>query len=383
VKNGSIVLVIALGSSICPDNRNALAFLRCYPARTANAMPRGMAPQKKNGLEAGEGGLAMGGGLAVRRLRALPRAQGKTCTRQGQNEHTQHANSNHLPFCQPVPEVAQHFLASHKETKKSHFLSSSLFERIRMRGVIILACLVCWSSGFSLTKLPLSRVGCSLGMSSSRVHLAQSISMSSVEDAARMARRDAVLSALAAVATIPTAARADDAADFEKLRQEAARISGLIEKTKQASLPDAPSFGKNAVKIPEAKPKVAEAPKATKPSGPKPDPKLEPKQVVKVILELLINNDNPSENAGMKTVLDFSSSVNPYVNQPPERFFQAMRNSAYSILLGGYEDAKVGKPDVGKGDDGVPYQVICLSIYLYTYIHLYIHIYIHTYIHTT
>jgi len=238
-----------------------------------------------------------------------------------------------------------------------------------MRGVIILACLVCWSSGFSLTKLPLSRVGCSIGMSSSRMHLAQpiSISMSSVEDAARMARRDAVLSALAAFATIPTAARADDAADVEKLRQEAARISGLIEKTKQASLPDAPSFSKNAVNIPEAKPKVAEAPKATKPFGPKPDPKLEPKQVVKVILELLINNDSPSENAGMKTVLDFSSSVNPYVNQPPERFFQAMKNSAYSILLGGYEDAKVGKPDVGKGDDGVPYQVICLSIYLSIY----------------
>jgi hypothetical protein len=50
-----------------------------------------MAPQKKNGLEAGEGGLSKGGCLAVHRLRALPRA------RQGQNEHTQHANNRHHP----------------------------------------------------------------------------------------------------------------------------------------------------------------------------------------------------------------------------------------------------------------------------------------------
>ena len=116
MKNGSIVLVIALGSSICPDSHNALAFLRCNPARNANAMPRGIAPQKKNGLEAGEGGLAMGGGLAVRRLRALPRAQGKTCTRQGQNEHTQHANNQHLPLGQHglslLRLVAQHFFSS-------------------------------------------------------------------------------------------------------------------------------------------------------------------------------------------------------------------------------------------------------------------------------
>ena len=121
MKNGSIVLVIALGSSICPDSRNAPAFLRCYSARMANALPRAIAPQKKNGLEAGEGGLAMGGGLAVHRLRALPRA------RQGQNEHTQHAKNHHLPLG-----LAQHFFGTCREnmqTPPTTNVAHSMFPR--------------------------------------------------------------------------------------------------------------------------------------------------------------------------------------------------------------------------------------------------------------
>jgi len=83
---------------------------------------------------------------------------------------------------------------------------------------------------------------------------------------------------------------------------------------------------------------------------------------VKIILEALVAVDTPEENAGLKTTLTFSSATNPYANQPPQRFFGAMKNSAYSILLGNYENAKVGKPEVGKGDDGVSFQIFPIKI---------------------
>ena len=142
------------------------------------------------------------------------------------------------------------------------------------------------------------------------------------------------------------------------------QINSLIETTKQAALPDAPSYVKD-VKALKAGDKVTvpEEPKAAaKTAGPKPDPKLSPKDVVKVLLEAMVNNDTPSEDAGLRTVLTFSSSSNPYTSQPPERFIQAMRNSGYSILLGKYDEARVGKPEEGTGDDGVNYKVFPIKV---------------------
>jgi len=180
-----------------------------------------------------------------------------------------------------------------------------------------------------------------------------------------MQRRPVLFSAFAALFSLPAVARADEAAELEALRKRAAEITGLIEKTKQASLPDAPSFNAQKsvktgqeVKLPEPEP-VKAAPAG---AGPKPDSKRSPKEVLKLLLEALINNDTPEENAGLKTALVFSSAANPYSTQPPERFFQAMKNSGYSILLGKYEEAKVGKPDEGKGDDGVPYKVYPVKV---------------------
>ena len=76
----------------------------------------------------------------------------------------------------------------------------------------------------------------------------------------------------------------------------------------------------------------------------------------------MADNDTPSEDAGLRTVLAFSSSANPYASHPPERFIQAMRNSGYSILLGKYDEARVGKPEDGQGDDGVPYKVFPIKV---------------------
>jgi len=180
-----------------------------------------------------------------------------------------------------------------------------------------------------------------------------------------MSRRPAVLSALASFVLLPAAAaNADEAAEVEKLKKEAARITGLIETTKKASMPDAPSLkkGDNVSVKTGAEVKVPQAVSALSPAGPTPDNTREPKEVVKILLEALAANNSPEENAGLKTTLAFSSATNPYASQPPDRFFAAMINSAYSILLGNYENAKVGKPEVGKGDDGVNFQVFPIKL---------------------
>ena len=245
---------------------------------------------------------------------------------------------------------------------------------------------------------------------------------------ARVARRPAVLSALAALAALPAAAVAeDDTAEFERLQKEAQKLRQLIENTKSAALPDAPSFNKgNApvakagkeVKLPE-EPSVKSGPQvvASEAKRPTPDAARQPKEVIKLLLEALVNNDTPEEDFGLKTVVGFSSSVNPYYSQPPQRFIQAVKNSGYSILLGNYDTASVGKPDQGKGDDGVPFQVfpikisatnrafliagvdnkylydapdgmcmlcvcVCVCMHARTHTHTHIHTHRHTHIHT-
>merc|ERR1712216_398013 len=104
-------------------------------------------------------------------------------------------------------------------------------------------------------------------------------------------------------------ASADEAAELEALKRRAAEISGLIEKTKSASLPDAPVYNKAV----PAKAPAPEAPQAAAASG-------AAKDVVKLLLEGLVNNDQPSPDAGLKTALAFSSPANPY-SSPSRAFY--------------------------------------------------------------
>ena len=97
-----------------------------------------------------------------------------------------------------------------------------------------------------------------------------------------MSRRPAVLSALASFVLLPAAAaNADEAAEVEKLKKEAARITGLIETTQKASMPDAPSLkkGDNVSVKTGAEVKVPQAVSALSPAGPTPDNTREPKEV--------------------------------------------------------------------------------------------------------
>ena len=95
-----------------------------------------------------------------------------------------------------------------------------------------------------------------------------------------MSRRPAVLCALASFVLLPAAAaNADDAVQLEKLKKEAARITGLIETTKKASMPDAPSLKTGVSVKTGAEVKVPQAVSALRPAGPTPDNTREPKEV--------------------------------------------------------------------------------------------------------
>merc|ERR1719199_324932 len=65
-------------------------------------------------------------------------------------------------------------------------------------------------------------------------------------------------------------------------------------------------------------------------AGLQPSPLLVPEEVVKQLLTALKNNDTPAPNAGLKTVLKFSSPSNPITQREPDFFFGMMQNSQYS-----------------------------------------------------
>ena len=72
-------------------------------------------------------------------------------------------------------------------------------------------------------------------------------------------------------------------------------------------------------------------------AGLQPSPLLVPEEVVKQLLTALKNNDTPAPNAGLKTVLRFSSPSNPITQREPDFFFGMMQNSQYSLLLGKFD----------------------------------------------
>ena len=83
-------------------------------------------------------------------------------------------------------------------------------------------------------------------------------------------------------------------------------------------------------------------------AGLQPSPLLVPEEVVKQLLTALKNNDTPAPNAGLKTVLKFSSPSNPITQREPDFFFGMMQNSQYSLLLGKFDTFTV------VGTEGMP-----------------------------
>ena len=94
-----------------------------------------------------------------------------------------------------------------------------------------------------------------------------------------------------------------------------------------------------------------------------PSPLIVPEDVVKQLLGALKNNDTPTPNAGLSTVLRFSSPSNPVTRGEPEMFFGMMRNSQYSLLLGSFDTFAI----IGSEDLGMQYgvQTVAIEVTLY------------------
>jgi len=69
------------------------------------------------------------------------------------------------------------------------------------------------------------------------------------------------------------------------------------------------------------------------PDLPAPDRKYGPEQVVEIQLESLADNDNPVENAGIKTAYNFASPANRRATGPLDRFIKMVEAPRYAPMV--------------------------------------------------
>ena len=66
---------------------------------------------------------------------------------------------------------------------------------------------------------------------------------------------------------------------------------------------------------------------------PTPDPEYGPGQVVAIQLEALADNDEPVENAGIKTAYNFASPANRRATGPLDRFITMVERRRYASMI--------------------------------------------------
>jgi hypothetical protein len=69
------------------------------------------------------------------------------------------------------------------------------------------------------------------------------------------------------------------------------------------------------------------------PGLPTPEPGYEPEQVVGIQLEALADNDEPVENAGIKTAYNFASPANRRATGPLDRFVKMVEGDRYAPMI--------------------------------------------------
>jgi hypothetical protein len=74
---------------------------------------------------------------------------------------------------------------------------------------------------------------------------------------------------------------------------------------------------------------------------PTPDPGYGPEQVVEIQLEALADNDDPVEDAGIKTAYNFASPANRRATGPLGRFIKMVEGARYAPMID-HVDAKAG-----------------------------------------
>ena len=66
---------------------------------------------------------------------------------------------------------------------------------------------------------------------------------------------------------------------------------------------------------------------------PVPNPRLQPEDVVEIVLDALAKNDTPYANAGIETTFNFASPSNKAVTGPLDRFITMVKGPVYSVMV--------------------------------------------------
>ena len=72
-------------------------------------------------------------------------------------------------------------------------------------------------------------------------------------------------------------------------------------------------------------------PAATQPDSPSPDPKLNPQDVVRIVIDALSKND--ANDNGIRTTWKFASPANQQITGPVERFIPMVKSPAYAPMI--------------------------------------------------
>lgn len=78
---------------------------------------------------------------------------------------------------------------------------------------------------------------------------------------------------------------------------------------------------------------------------PTPSPDLSPEQVVKIQLQAMQHNDDPTPDAGIATTFRFASPGNQKQTGPLDKFIRMVKSPAYGPLID-HQSAEFGKPHV-------------------------------------
>jgi hypothetical protein len=96
-------------------------------------------------------------------------------------------------------------------------------------------------------------------------------------------------------------------------------------------------------------PRASGGPPSTQPDAPKPDPKLQPQNVVRIVITALSKND--ANDNGIRTTWKFASPANQNATGPVERFIPMVKSAAYAPMLNS-KSAQYGVTQV-QGDQAV------------------------------
>jgi hypothetical protein len=102
-------------------------------------------------------------------------------------------------------------------------------------------------------------------------------------------------------------------------------------------------------------PRANAGPPSSQPDSPSPNPKLQPQDVVKIVVDALSKND--ANDNGIRTTFKFASPSNQEVTGPIDHFIPMVKSAAYAPMIGS-KTAQYSDPQI-QGDQAV--QMVILT----------------------